>query len=98
MSKITEIIPDDIPQWAKEAMANGNLFAECIRRAEQSATGQCEWVSVEDAKLLLSFAPKDCPKGLGPTFYHTLSYEGDKELQVRIDRIREAVEQADDNG
>jgi hypothetical protein len=42
----------------------------------------------EAVKLLLSFAPKDCPEGLDPTFYHTLTYAGDRELQDRIDTIR----------
>lgn len=34
-------------------------------------------VSVEDLKLLLSFAPGEIPKGLDPTFYFTLTQDGD---------------------
>jgi len=45
-------------------------------------------VKVEDLRLLLSFAPKDVPEGLDPTFYHTLSYDGDAKLQKDIDRIK----------
>ncbi len=33
MNHITEIIPDDIPEWANEAMAEGQLFRVCIERA-----------------------------------------------------------------
>ena len=45
-------------------------------------------VTVDDLKLLLSFAPEDVPKGLDPTFYHTLTYEGDTKLQAGINRIK----------
>lgn len=45
-------------------------------------------VTVDDLQLLLSFAPKDAPKGLDPTFYHTLSYDGDVKLQQGIERIK----------
>ena len=45
----------------------------------------------DDCKFLLSWAPKDCPKSLDPTFYFTLSYEGDLGLQERVDKIRAAL-------
>ena len=45
-------------------------------------------VSRADLRLLLSFAPEDCPEGLDPTFYHTLTYEGDRALQDRVDAVR----------
>jgi len=32
MTHITEIIPDDAPEWAIEAMAKGQLFSECFDR------------------------------------------------------------------
>ena len=32
MIKITEIIPDDLPEWAVEAMENGQLFNEMRSR------------------------------------------------------------------
>ncbi len=31
-TKITEIIPDDLPEWAIEAMARGQLFHEIVKR------------------------------------------------------------------
>ena len=52
---------------------------------------------LEDSiRFLLSFAPTDCPSGLDPTFYHTLSYEGDKALQDRIDNIKSLLTQRGD--
>jgi hypothetical protein len=44
-------------------------------------------------KFLLSFAPTDTvvPKGLDPTFYHTLSSEGDQKLANRINKIKAEV-------
>ena len=42
-------------------------------------------------KFLLGFAPKDVPDNLDPTFYHTLTYEGDCQLQERVDKIRAAL-------
>lgn len=54
-----------------------------------------EWVSVDDVKFLLSFAPKDkpesVPKGLNPMFYHTLSYEGDYDITIRLEKIRRSL-------
>jgi len=44
-------------------------------------------------RFLLSFAPKSCPRGLDATFYHTLSYKGDVELQQKIDAIRAELEE-----
>ena len=45
-----------------------------------------------DIKLLLSFAPSgEVPKGLDPTFYHTLTYDGDHKLQQRIDEIKAMI-------
>ena len=48
-------------------------------------------VALDDIKLLLSFAPKDCPEGLDPTFYNTLTYEGDRSIQDRIEAIQKAI-------
>ena len=46
----------------------------------------------QDIKFLLSFAPVDePPKGLDPTFYHTLSYKGDLALWERIEGIKESI-------
>ena len=44
-----------------------------------------------DVLFLLSFAPKEkpeeVPKGLDPTFYHTLSYEGDVKMAEMLQQI-----------
>lgn len=32
MHEITEIIPEDMPDWAREAMAKGQLWNECMSR------------------------------------------------------------------
>jgi cysteinyl-tRNA synthetase len=43
-------------------------------------------------ELALSFCPKGVvPPGLNPMFYHTHTYEGDAELQERIDKARQAL-------
>jgi len=42
-NKITEIIPDDIPQWASEAIQDGNFFKVAIALVEAT-----RWVSVKD--------------------------------------------------
>lgn len=44
-----------------------------------------------DVMFLLSFAPKDMPDGLDPTFYFTSSHEGDKALHARIAEIRDNI-------
>lgn len=35
MTNITEIIPDNMPEWMIKAMADGQLFNEVIKRVEQ---------------------------------------------------------------
>ena len=52
------------------------------------ALEQSQLVSQSDLALLLSFAPKDTPEGLFPTFYHTLTYEGDKAITDRLAELR----------
>lgn len=43
--------------------------------------------------LILNLLPKgDVPKGLGPTFYHTLTYKGDVKLQEMADCLRKKLE------
>ena len=34
MNHITEIVPDDMPEWAIVAMADGQFFRLCIERVE----------------------------------------------------------------
>lgn len=44
--KLTEIIPDDLPEWAIEAMANGQLFNVAFKKYDR----------------LLVLATKHCPR------------------------------------
>ena len=49
-------------------------------------------IKKEDLELLLSFVPdwaKIVPRGLDPTLYGTGTYEGDKEIKKRVDKIKE---------
>ncbi len=54
----------------------------------------------EDCKFLLSFAPKDAVPEVGHdhTFYYTGTYGGDLKLQERIDGIKAALEENNDEG
>jgi len=46
----------------------------------------------EEIRIILNLLPKgDVPNGLDPTFYHTLTYEGDMALQVKFDALREKL-------
>ncbi len=46
--------------------------------------------AVKFLKITISFAPKgEIEKGLPPMFYHTLSYEGELELDSKINKARE---------
>jgi len=53
---------------------------------------QTEWISEEEVRFILSFAPKESPeelpKNLDPTFYHTLRYKGDLKIAERLQKIR----------
>jgi hypothetical protein len=52
---------------------------------------------VSDLKFAMSFAPKEkATKGLDPTFYFTLSYEGDKKLDERIEQINQTLKEIKD--
>ena len=51
----------------------------------------------DDMQFLLSLLPdwtKEVPKGLDPTFYGTLSYEGDKLVKIRIENIMKRAKQS----
>jgi hypothetical protein len=46
-----------------------------------------------EINLILNLLPKSpVPKGLDPTFYHTLTYEGDVRIQEIADGLREKLE------
>jgi hypothetical protein len=42
-TKITEVIPDDIPAWAQDAMDAGEFFRVAISRVEDKATMAIGW-------------------------------------------------------
>ena len=49
-------------------------------------------------KYLMAFVPdwaKIVPRGLDPTFYGTLSYEGDLNIKNRIEEIQAMIRTAD---
>jgi hypothetical protein len=47
----------------------------------------------KEVKIINNFLPSGTvPKGLCPTFYHTLSYETDVALQNTIDAIRDKLQ------
>jgi hypothetical protein len=41
--------------------------------------------------LALSFAPKDAPPGLDPTFYFTNTHKGDAEIVARLNQLRDVL-------
>lgn len=54
---------------------------------------------VDDLELLLSFAPElGYREGLDPTFYHTLSYDGDSKLQEKVNRIKSMLDTINNEG
>lgn len=53
MDKITEIIPDDIPQWAAEAIERGDFFRVAIAKAEAADKHQTAEVSPSKSSDLL---------------------------------------------
>ena len=51
------------------------------------------FIDYEELRIILNLLPRgDVLKGLDPTFYYTLTYEGDMELQVKFDDLREKLE------
>lgn len=73
---MAEVLKEHVESCPKHPMNRLKLDLEQARR---------------DIMFLLSFAPKDVPDGLDPTFYFTLSYEGDKALHARIAEIRDNI-------
>ena len=76
------------------ALQNPELWIKFIEHSAYLAL-EAEALKLEAAlELALSFAPKGpVPKDLPPMFYHTLSYEEEVKLQVRVDEAREALAQ-----
>jgi len=50
MTKITEIIPDDLPDWAIDAMAEGQFFNVVAERLK-SDEAEIEWLKQEVKRL-----------------------------------------------
>ena len=47
-----------------------------------------------EIQLILNFLPKagdEVPEGLCPTFYHTLTYEGDLKIQRAVNDLIEKI-------
>jgi len=42
MEKIIEIIPDNLPEWAVEAMENGQLFKTMLERIRELESKMCD--------------------------------------------------------
>ena len=74
MTKITEIIPDDMPDWAKTAMEKGQFFNVAIMRAEEIRVdeqercikivehyGKTRYVNVGELVEALKGAQKESP-------------------------------------
>lgn len=53
---ITEIIPDDLPQWAIEAMAEGRFFSEAMKRIDEKWTSVDDWLPEEEGVYLCHFS------------------------------------------
>lgn len=63
------------------------VVAQDVVKAHEKLLTEYEQLEA-DIKFLLSFAPDEPPPGLDPTFYHTLTHDGDMELSERIKDIR----------
>ena len=45
-----------------------------------------------EVRIILNLLPKGpVPEGLDPTFYHTLTHDGDVKLQAQFDQLREKL-------
>jgi len=43
MSKVTEIIPDELPEWAEDAIAKGQFFKEAVQKVETLQAAIDDW-------------------------------------------------------
>jgi hypothetical protein len=74
---------------------NPNQEISTLNQEEMEKFG---WIrkekAISDFRFLLSLMPewtKIVPRNLDPTFYTTLTYEGDLAIKERVDKIREFV-------
>ena len=72
MNNITEIIPDDIPEWATKAIKEGNFFRQCIFKVKEANDLLDECEATID-QLLTVYVP-----------YNDISQKGGKELITKI--------------
>lgn len=63
MDKIVEIIPDDLPEWAQDAIDRGQLFDEMLKR-------------INRAENALALAKKHLEESEAP-FYHGMKIIND---------------------
>lgn len=78
-----------------DLLLDNNSFKEYISKEEHDAIVQPLIEALEftiHATEYLYNIKKDLPKGLDPTFYHTLSYEGDMELRDKALKAQLALE------
>lgn len=105
LSRLKELIADqreDPPENESvlDAMIDLQGYVEyypgsCCSRCEIDGSPPITDAGIEDVKFLLALLPvwaKDVPAGLDPTFYGTLSKDGDKVVNARVEKIRAAIE------
>ena len=78
----------------KRGYLNQDLVDEIVQiygREQLSIHGVVKSLPSKDAEFIYSLLPewtKEAPKGLDPTMYGTLTYEGDKEI---VDKLKEIL-------
>ena len=66
------------------------MKVELVKKIKEEAK-----IEYEDMQFLFTLLPDwalTVPPNLDPTFYGTLSYEGDMEIKKRLERIKERAE------
>jgi len=90
MKLVNEKVKENMRAWSLTAKKNSLIYGDTLD------VGVVLIENLErDVKFLLSFAPEDKPedveKGLSPEFYHSLSYDSEVEIAVRIQGIRDQL-------
>ena len=84
--KLNQKLEEIIDREGDSEIADG--FRMAVELIETMLAGKVI-LPVDDIELLLSFAPElGHREGLDPTFYHTLNYSADCELQKKVNRIK----------
>jgi len=60
MNKITEIVPDDLPEWAQTSFDNGRFFKVAVEKVsflekELQRHGKTEQIHIENLERLLEY-------------------------------------------